>query len=172
MQPHDPSIDHHPALARARRLTWMLFDVDGVLTDGGLFYGPQGETLKRFHVLDGHGLKQLKAAGIRIGVLSGRAHEAVSRRADELGFDVVLQGEHDKGAAFDRLVKDTGLDPQTCGHMGDDSPDLDVFARVGFAAAVPQAVPEVLAAAHWISSRSGGMGAVRECCEFILKARG
>ena len=159
------------AAARARQLDWMFFDVDGVLTDGGLFYGPQGESLKRFHVLDGHGLKLLKASGIRIGIISGRQHEATAARAKELGFDVVLQGEGDKGAAFDRLIARAQINPARCGHMGDDTPDLDVFARVVFAASVPNATADVLAQAHWVSHRTGGHGAVRECCEFILKSR-
>lgn len=166
-----PAHDLGDAARRARELEWMFFDVDGVLTDGGLFYGPNGESMKRFHVLDGHGLKQLKHAGVLIGILSGRQHEAVATRARELGFDLVLQGNNHKGAVFDQLIKDHGLDPVRCGHMGDDTADLEVFARVGFCASVPNAIAEVIAAAHWVSSRPGGSGAVRECCEFILKAR-
>ncbi|MEN9758916.1 MAG: hypothetical protein RL676_65 [Pseudomonadota bacterium] len=159
------------AVRRARGLQWMFFDVDGVLTDGGLFYGPHGETLKRFHVLDGHGLKELKSAGISIGILSGRQHEAVTTRARELGFDLVVQGNNQKGVVFDQLVIDHRLDPIHCGHMGDDTADMEVFARVGFAASVPNATSEVIAAAHWVSTRPGGSGAVRECCDFILRAR-
>lgn len=159
------------ALRRARQIEWMFFDVDGVMTDGGLYYGEQGEALKRFHVLDGHGLKALKAAGVRIGILSGRQHAATDTRARELGFDVVIQGASHKGRAFDRLLAEHRLSGAVCGHMGDDSPDLEIFSRVHFAAAVPNAVDEVLAKAHWISRRSGGQGAVRECCDFILGAR-
>lgn len=169
--PTDPIPQQDQALAKARRLAWMFFDVDGVLTDGGLLYDAHGEALKRFHVQDGHGLKELRQSGVRIGILSGRAHSAVAVRARELGFDVVIQGENNKVAAFDRLVKEHQLDPQSCGHMGDDTPDLELFERLGFAASVPNAVPAVIAAADWVSSRHGGMGAVRECCDFILKAR-
>lgn len=165
------TFDLQDAVRRARSLEWMFFDVDGVMTDGGLFYNEQGEAFKRFHVLDGHGLKALKAAGVRIGILSGRSHGATAVRAKELGFDLVVQGESQKGAAFDRLIQTLKVGPQACGHMGDDTPDLEVFDRVGFAAAVPNAVADVLARAHWVSTRNGGSGAVRECCEFILKAR-
>jgi 3-deoxy-D-manno-octulosonate 8-phosphate phosphatase (KDO 8-P phosphatase) len=159
------------ARAQARELEWMFFDVDGVMTDGGLFYGEQGEQLKRFHVLDGHGIKTLRSQGIKVAMLSGRRHPANQARAAELGIDLVIEGESAKGAAFDRLVSTHGLNAQRCGHMGDDLPDLEVFTRVGFAAAVPNAVPEVIAAAHWVSSRYGGQGAVRECCDFILESR-
>jgi 3-deoxy-D-manno-octulosonate 8-phosphate phosphatase (KDO 8-P phosphatase) len=159
------------AASRARQLDWMFFDVDGVMTDGGLFYGPQGESIKRFHVLDGHGLKVLRQSGVQIGIISGRQHDATTVRAKELGFDVVLQGQADKGLAFDRLAAELGLDPARCGHMGDDTPDLALFARVGFAAAVPNATADVIAQAHWVATRHGGNGAVRECCEFILKSR-
>ena len=159
------------ARARARQLEWMFFDIDGVLTDGGLFYGAQGETLKRFHVLDGHGIKALRAAGIKVALLSGRQHPANEQRAQELGIDQLVQGAQAKGAAFDRLVNALGLKPARCGHMGDDLPDLEVFNRVGFSAAVPDAVASVLEAAHWVSRRSGGQGAVRECCDFILESK-
>ena len=165
------SFDLQKALQRARQIEWMFFDVDGVMTDGGLYYGAQGESFKRFNVLDGYGLKALKAAGLRIGILSGRQHAATEVRARELGFDVVIQGASNKGETFDRLLSDYRLSGAVCGHMGDDSPDLEMFSRVHFAAAVPNAVDAVLAKAHWISRRPGGQGAVRECCDFILGAR-
>ena len=156
---------------RCRQLEWMFFDVDGVMTDGGLFYNEQGEAFKRFHVLDGHGLKALKAAGIKIGILSGRSHAATAARGRELGFDLVIQGQSDKGPAFDALMKTHAINPERCGHMGDDTPDLAVFSRVAFAASVPNAHPSVLAQAHWVATRQGGHGAVRECCDFILESR-
>lgn len=172
--PTDPlGLEKNMLLARekARALEWMFFDVDGVMTDGGLFYNENGESFKRFHVLDGHGLKALRESGIKIALLSGRQHPANEKRAQELGFDLVIQGESAKGAAFDRLALSHRLNASRCGHMGDDLPDLEVFERVGFAAAVPNAVAEVLAAAHWVSGRAGGQGAVRECCDFILECR-
>jgi len=159
------------AARRAKALRWMFFDVDGVLTDGGLFYSGQGETLKRFHVLDGHGLKALQQAGLRLGILSGRTHPSTEARARELGFDVVIQGAERNGPAFDQVLRERGILAAECGHMGDDLPDLEIFDRVHFAAAPPHAVDAVLAAAHWISGKAGGFGAVRECCDFILEAR-
>lgn len=159
------------ARSRARELEWMFFDIDGVLTDGGLFYDTHGELLKRFHVLDGYGIKALRAAGIKVGLLSGRQHPANEQRARELKIDLLAQGEDHKGLAFDRLASSLGLNPLRCGHMGDDLPDLEVFSRVGFSAAVPNAMPQVIAAAHWVSRRAGGDGAVRECCDFILESR-
>lgn len=158
-------------LTRVRRLQWMFFDVDGVMTDGGLYYDANGESIKRFHVLDGHGLKALKAAGIRLGILSGRSHPATAARARELGFDVLVQGAGDKGQAFDALANTHNIVFEACGFMGDDTPDLAVFERVGFAASVPNAVSRVIEMAHWVSSRPGGQGAVRECCDFILQCR-
>lgn len=155
----------------ARQLEWMFFDVDGVMTDGGLFYGPQGETFKRFNVMDGHGLKILRASGVRLGILSGRSHPGTEFRARELGFESVVLGNSKKGAAFDALVQSLGLNPSRCGHMGDDTPDLEVFHRVGFSASVPHAIEAVRQQALWVSTRAGGHGAVRECCDFILEAR-
>jgi 3-deoxy-D-manno-octulosonate 8-phosphate phosphatase (KDO 8-P phosphatase) len=163
--------DLREAARRAQGLRWMFFDVDGVMTDGGLYYGPNGESMKRFNVLDGHGLKALKQAGIRIGILSGRSHPATEVRAHELGFDVVIQGAEHKGAAFDRCMAEFGIAATDCGHMGDDLPDLEIFSRVHFAATVADAAHAVLTAAHWVSGRAGGSGAVRDCCDFILKAR-
>jgi len=159
------------AARRAKALRWMFFDVDGVMTDGSLYYGANGESMKRFSVLDGHGLKALKHAGIRIGILSGRSHPATAARAQELGFDIVIQGAEHKGAAFDQVMAEFSIAAADCGHMGDDLPDLEIFDRVHFAAAPPHAVDAVLAAAHWISGKAGGFGAVRECCDFILEAR-
>lgn len=169
MQPQPPDLDQ--ASLRVRTLKWMFFDVDGVMTDGGLYYNANGEALKRFNVLDGHGLKALKLAGIRIGILSGRSHPATQARARELGFDVVIQGAEHKGQAFDRMAAEFGVAAADCGYMGDDLPDLEIFSRVHFAATVPNAIEAVQAAAHWISRRPGGAGAVRECCDFILGVR-
>lgn len=159
------------ARLKARELEWMFFDIDGVMTDGGLFYGEHGETFKRFHVLDGHGIKALRAAGVKIAMLSGRQHPANQQRARELAIDLVVEGESAKGQAFDRIAASLSVNAQRCGHMGDDVPDVEVFERVGFAAAVPNAVPSVIAAAHWVSTKTGGQGAVRECCDFILECK-
>jgi 3-deoxy-D-manno-octulosonate 8-phosphate phosphatase (KDO 8-P phosphatase) len=160
------------ALARARAVRLAIFDVDGVLTDGTLYIGPQGESFKAFNILDGHGLKMLQAGGVAAAVLSGRASEAVAFRARELGIAHVLQGIGDKVAAFERLAASLGVDAASCAFVGDDLPDLEVMRRCGLAVAVANAVDEVKAAAHYVTRARGGHGAVREFCELVLRARG
>ena len=164
------SLRRDPAAA-ARALAFMFFDVDGVMTDGGLYYDAAGEALKRFHVLDGHGLKALQAAGVGVGILSGRSHPSVLHRARELGITQVLLGCDDKRAAFHQWLATSGLSASACGHMGDDLADLPVMTEVGLAASVCNGHADVLAQADWVSTRPGGEGAVRELCDFILKAR-
>ena len=156
---------------RTRRLLWMSFDVDGVLTDGSLFYGASGESFKRFNALDGHGIKQLQGCGVGILILSGRSHPSVDARARELGIGEVIQGAGDKLAALHRWLDGKGVHLEQLGHMGDDLPDLPVFKAVGFAASVPNAHPVVLDQAHWILRRAGGDGAVRELCDLIIEGR-
>lgn len=157
---------------RLQGIALMIFDVDGVLTDGRLHYGPQGEALKVFHVHDGHGLKMLRQAGIRTAILSGRSSPIVERRATELSIDRVLQGIEEKSPALDMLCADLGVPLAACGFMGDDWPDVPVLRRVGFAATVPGAALGVQEHAHWVSRHAGGQGAVREACELILRAQG
>jgi 3-deoxy-D-manno-octulosonate 8-phosphate phosphatase (KDO 8-P phosphatase) len=160
------------AVQRAAGLRLMTFDVDGVLTDGGLFYGSEGEALKRFSVLDGHGLKMLQRAGIRVALLSGRKSAIVARRAEELRVDAVLQGIEDKQAAFRSLLAEQGVPASEAGFMGDDLPDLPPMRLAGFAASVPGSPAYVRREAHWVATLGGGHGAVRECCDFILHAQG
>jgi 3-deoxy-D-manno-octulosonate 8-phosphate phosphatase (KDO 8-P phosphatase) len=159
-------------VVRARAIRLALFDVDGVLTDGSLHYGPAGEALKVFNILDGHGLKMLAQSGVATGLLSGRRSEAAAARARELGIPHVILGADDKAAHFDRLRAELGLDAAQCAFMGDDLPDLPVLLRCGLAAAVANAVPEVKAAAHLVTQSAGGHGAVREFCEFVMRAQG
>jgi 3-deoxy-D-manno-octulosonate 8-phosphate phosphatase (KDO 8-P phosphatase) len=156
---------------RARAVRLAIFDVDGVLTDGTLWIGPEGEAFKAFNILDGHGIKMLQAAGIDTAILSGRESQAVVRRAGELAIRHVVQGASDKLAAFDRLLAQAGCTPEACSFMGDDLPDLPVLRRCGFAVAVANAVDAVKEAAHYVTSASGGRGAVREFCELVLAAR-
>jgi 3-deoxy-D-manno-octulosonate 8-phosphate phosphatase (KDO 8-P phosphatase) len=156
---------------RLTRIELMIFDVDGVLTDGKLYYGPQGEALKAFNVLDGTGLKALAVAGITVGVISGRESAIVLRRCAELGIRHVAQGIDDKIVAFDAMRHELGMTADVCGYMGDDEIDIPLMRRVGFAATVPNAADGVAEHAHWISRRAGGAGAVREVCELLLKAR-
>lgn len=159
-------------LERLQRIELMIFDVDGVLTDGRLYYGVNGEALKVFNVLDGHGLKQLAAAGVATAVMSGRESTIALRRFAELGIKHVAQGIADKGAAFDALRHELGKTADLCGYMGDDAIDIAVLRRAGFAATVPNAADGVARFAHWVSRREGGAGAVREVCDLLLAARG
>lgn len=160
------------AASRARNIRLALFDVDGVLTDGRLWFGPAGEAMKAFHIHDGHGLKMLAQAGIATGLLSGRSSEAAAARARELGLAHVILGAQDKLAEFERLRASLGLEAAQCAFMGDDLPDLAVLARCGLAVAVANAVPEVKAAAHLVTRAAGGDGAVREFCDFVLRSQG
>ncbi len=162
----------HPATARARRVRLMIFDVDGVLTDGGLRYGPDGEAIKTFNVLDGHGIKLLQQSGVKVAIISARSSAIVARRAADLGIAVLKQGIHDKRAAFEQTCSELQLSAEECGFMGDDVIDLPVMTRVGFAASVPNGHPEVRARAHFVSEARGGAGAAREVCDFLLRAQG
>jgi 3-deoxy-D-manno-octulosonate 8-phosphate phosphatase (KDO 8-P phosphatase) len=150
----------------------VILDVDGVLTDGRLHYGPQGEALKVFDVRDGHGIKLLRAAGIEVAILSARRAEMVTVRARELGIAHVIQGESDKRAGLQRLLAATRMQAAHCAYIGDDWPDLPVLAQVGLPATVADAAPEVRRAAAWTAAARGGRGAVREFAEFILRAQG
>jgi len=155
---------------RAARVRLMIFDVDGVLTDGRLYYGDQGEALKTFNTLDGHGIKLLAEAGIASAIITGRQSNIVATRARELGIAHLYQGVSDKTVAFADLLSTTGVEPAQCGYMGDDWPDLAVMVRVGFAAAPASAHPEVISRAHWVAEAQGGQGAVREVCDALLRA--
>jgi 3-deoxy-D-manno-octulosonate 8-phosphate phosphatase (KDO 8-P phosphatase) len=159
------------ATERAKQVRLMVFDVDGVLTDGQLRYGSDGEIIKTFNVLDGHGIKLLQQSGVKTAIISARQSAIVARRATDLGIGTVLQGIHDKRSAFDTLLAETGLTAQDCGFMGDDVIDLPVMTRVIFAASVPNGHAEVRARAHYVAQLSGGRGAVREVCDFILRAQ-
>jgi 3-deoxy-D-manno-octulosonate 8-phosphate phosphatase (KDO 8-P phosphatase) len=157
---------------RARRLKLMIFDVDGVLTDGGLRYGPEGEMIKTFNVLDGHGIKLLQKSGVRTAIISARQSPIVTRRANDLGISILLQGVEDKRSVFEKTINELQLAPEECGFMGDDVIDLPVMTRVGFAISVQNGHPEVRSRAHYVAQAHGGNGAVREVCDFILQAQG
>lgn len=160
------------ALERARPLRLMAFDVDGVLTDGVLYYTHEGTELKAFHTLDGLGLKLLAHAGVELALISGRRSNAVAARAANLGIARLFQGVEDKLAVFERVRGELRLDARACGFMGDDLPDLPVLTRCGFAATVPDAPEAVRSRAHYVSRTPGGRGAAREVCDLILRAQG
>ena len=157
---------------RAARIRLLALDVDGVLTDGRLYYGPQGEALKVFDVRDGHGIKMLLHQGVEVAILSARSSEIVETRARELGIRRVLQGRGNKAAAWRELLAETGIAAEHAGFIGDDLPDLPVLVQAGLAATVADARIEVKNAAHWIAPQAGGRGAVRALAEFILQAKG
>jgi 3-deoxy-D-manno-octulosonate 8-phosphate phosphatase (KDO 8-P phosphatase) len=160
------------ALERARHVRLMAFDVDGVLTDGTLYYTDEGTELKAFHTLDGLGMKMLQGAGVALALISGRRSPAVAARAANLGVARLFQGVEDKLAVFERVRGELGLEAGACGFMGDDLPDLPVLTRCGFAATVPEAPEAVRSHVHYVSRAPGGRGAAREVCELILRARG
>ncbi|MDR0548037.1 MAG: HAD hydrolase family protein [Deltaproteobacteria bacterium] len=153
-------------------LKWVGFDVDGVMTDGGIILNDLGEESKRFHSRDGHGLKMLARAGLSIGIITGRQSQVVALRAKELGLTDPRQGSTDKLATYLEILEEKGLKPEETAFAGDDLVDLPVLRRVGLAMAPADACPEALAAAHFVSKAKGGHGAVREMVEFILKGQG
>jgi len=159
-------------LARAAKVRLMIFDVDGVLTDGSLHFGPDGEMMKTFNVHDGLGIKLLQESGVQTAIISARRSAITARRAQDLGFTHVHQGGHDKLTPFRELLALTGLTEEQCGYIGDDVVDAPLLKRVGFAVSVPNGRPEAQALSHLVTQAGGGKGAVREICEFLLRAQG
>lgn len=161
-----------PAARKAARIRLLALDVDGILTDGRIYYGNAGEELKAFNIKDGLGIKLLQNAGIRVAFITGRQSEIVARRAAELGIQAVIQGREDKRQALLELCHSEGLTFEDCAYMGDDLPDLGAIRAAGLGLTVADGSRSVREAADWISASNGGCGAVREACEFILGARG
>jgi 3-deoxy-D-manno-octulosonate 8-phosphate phosphatase (KDO 8-P phosphatase) len=157
---------------RAARVGLLALDVDGTMTDGTIWIGPTSETMKGFSVRDGFGLTLLREAGVRLAILTGRESSIVAVRAAELRLDAVAQRVADKAQALRELAERFALPLDEVAYMGDDWPDLPALGVCGFAAAPADAAAPVLAAAHWVSTRTGGHGAVRELAEFLLEARG
>ncbi len=156
---------------RLSRLRALVLDVDGVLTDGGLYYGERGEAMKRFDVRDGLGLRRVREAGLLVAFITGEDTPIVLRRAEKLGVRDVRLGIEDKLAALEEVLAARGIAPEEAAYMGDDLTDLPPMGRAGLAVAVADAAPEVLRAAHWVTRRAGGSGAVREVCDAILAQR-
>ncbi|PZP91581.1 MAG: 3-deoxy-D-manno-octulosonate 8-phosphate phosphatase [Variovorax paradoxus] len=176
-----PVLSHPPELLlRGQDVRVAFFDVDGVLTDGSLYFTelPSGdargaaETIKRFHTLDGMGLKLLQAAGITPAVVTGRDSAALRVRLQALGVVHARFGTEDKRPAAEAILAELGLDWSAAAAIGDDWPDLPMLNRAALAAAPPHAHPEVLAAAHYVTRMAGGQGAAREFCDLLLMARG
>ena len=160
------------AITRARTVRLLILDVDGVLTDGTLYFGERGEMMKSFNIRDGHGIKMLAESGVQIAIITGRRSPMVEERARNLGIQHVYQGYEDKLTALHALTNELGLTAAQCGAIGDDVLDLPVLRRCGFAATVPDAPEIVRRHAHFVTQIPGGRGAVRELCEFILQAQG
>ena len=158
--------------ARARRIRLLLFDVDGVLTDGTILLDADGHESKRFSIKDGTALVWARQAGLLTGVLSARTAAATAERARQLGMAIVRQQATDKATAFSEILAEHGLEAAEVAYMGDDLMDLPVLGRVGLATSPSDAAPEVRERVHWISTRRGGDGAVRELVELVLKAQG
>lgn len=157
---------------RAQKIRVLILDVDGVMTDGRLFYMPDGTEAKTFHVRDGLGIQLLVNSDVPVAIISGRNSEATVRRAEELGIEFTYLGIADKEVAFEDILEQLGLDESEAAYVGDDLPDLAVMKRVGLSMAVADAAPEIRKAAHVVLRTNGGQGAVREACERILKAKG
>jgi 3-deoxy-D-manno-octulosonate 8-phosphate phosphatase (KDO 8-P phosphatase) len=158
-------------IRRAKAVRMLVLDVDGILTDGRLFYGPGGEAFAAFHIQDGHGIKMAIRSGLSLAVITGRESEAVARRARELGIVEIHQKAVDKLPVFEDLLAKSGLVASQVACMGDDLPDLPLLRRAGLAISVPDAAGEVRAAAHYVTRRPGGRGAVREAVELLLKSQ-
>ena len=160
------------ALARARRIRLVAFDIDGVMTDGTLFLGDDGQEYKGFNSLDGHGLKMLKGTGVELAIITGRNSRVVEHRAKNLGIEIIHQGAHDKLAVYEALCRELSIACEDTAYMGDDVVDLPVMRRAGLAITVPAAPDLVKAYSHVITRREAGRGAVREACEAIMRAQG
>ena len=158
-------------LDRARKIKLLLMDCDGVLTDGRLYFSESGEELKVFHARDGQGIVDWHRAGFRSGLISGRVSKIVDLRAGQLGIEFVLQGRGEKVSAFEEIVVAAGVSPDETAFVGDDTPDAVVMPFVGFAVAVADAHDPVKAAAHYVTQRRGGRGAVREVIDLLLAAK-
>jgi 3-deoxy-D-manno-octulosonate 8-phosphate phosphatase (KDO 8-P phosphatase) len=159
-------------IERARRIRLVAFDVDGVMTDGTLFLADDGQEYKGFNSLDGHGLKMLKGTGVQLAIITGRSSRVVEHRAKNLGIDIVHQGAHDKLVVYEALCRELDIACEATAYMGDDVVDLPVMRRAGLAITVPAAPELVKAHSHYTTTREAGRGAVREACEFLMRAQG
>lgn len=156
---------------RLKKIKLLLLDVDGVMTDGRIIFDSNGVESKFFNVKDGHGIKMLQRSGVDVGIISGRQSMVVTNRAKELGIEIVYQKAIDKLTPFRAILEDTGLVEEQVAFVGDDVIDIPVLKRVGFAAAPPDAVSEVIPHVQFVTENKGGWGAVREVCDLIMKAQ-
>lgn len=157
---------------KAKNIRLLILDVDGVLTDGTLYFSPHGDEIKAFHTLDGQGIKALQRSGVEVAIITGRSSEQTARRAQALGIRHLIQGREDKFVALQELLQEHPFELEHIAMMGDDWPDLTIMTHIGLAMTVPNAHTEVRHRAHWQSHALGGKGAVREACDLILMAQG
>ena len=159
-------------LEKAKNIKLVIFDVDGVLTDGSLFYGDDGQEYKAFNSLDGHGMKMLQESGVLVGIITGRTSDVVKHRMKNLNVKHIYQGKLDKLPAYEELIEKLSLQPAQVAYAGDDVVDLPIMIRVGLAITVPGAHELAKRHAHWVTTHKAGAGAAREICELIMKAQG
>ena len=166
--------ENHPStvIKAAQKIKLILLDVDGVLTDGRLYYGNNGEELKAFDIQDGLGIKLLQKGGIEVGIITGRTSKLLTRRTEELGIELVVQGREDKLTALNEILKGRAIDLEEIAFVGDDLPDLAVIRRVGLGITPANGNHIVASQALWQTKKGGGQGAVREVAELILNAQG
>jgi len=162
----------HDVMEKAKGIQVVIFDVDGVLTDGTLYLTDGGEEIKAFNSCDGHGMKMLKASGVELAIITARESRCVKLRAENLNISLLYQGEKNKLKVFECLVTKLGLDMSSCAYVGDDLIDLPVMTRCGLSISVPSAPALVKKHAHYVTNSGGGHGAVREVCEMIMLAQG
>jgi 3-deoxy-D-manno-octulosonate 8-phosphate phosphatase (KDO 8-P phosphatase) len=162
----------NPMEERAKRIKVVIFDVDGVMTNGSLMLGDDGLEYKSFHSLDGLGMKMLRATGVQMAIITARSSNVVNERAKNTGIAHVYQGAENKYEAFQKLTADLGVSAEECAFMGDDVVDLPPMRRCGLAVTVPHAMPLVKQYSHYVTERQAGFGAVRELCELIMRAQG
>ncbi len=169
--PSAETVGMQDILGRARQVRLVIFDVDGVLTDGSLFLGDDGQEYKAFHSRDGHGMKMLQRTGVTLAIITGRTSEVVRTRMEHLGIPHVYQGQHDKLQAYRELKEILHLSDEQIAYVGDDVVDLPIMRRVGLSIAVADAHPLARHHSHWQTHSPGGRGAAREVCEFIMEAQ-
>lgn len=162
---------HQDIIDRAKKIRLLVLDVDGVLSDGKLYFSNSGEEIKAFNSLDGHGIKMLQKTGVDVAIITGRTSHIVQNRAHNLGIHHLIQGREDKLAALEDLIEDHKIPLEHIAHMGDDYPDLPLIRRVGLGLAPANAHKVIKQHAHWQSQLKGGDGAVREACDFIMEAQ-
>jgi len=169
---HMPTPQNPAVIEKAKQIKLLLLDVDGILTDGKLYFSNSGDEMKAFNILDGHGIKMLQESGVAVGIVTGRESQLVAKRANDLGITIVIQGSKDKSEAVRHIAQQQHVTKEQIAFMGDDYPDLPAMKVSGLTLTVANAHPAVAERVDWQSTSKGGEGAVREACDMIMKAQG